>query len=106
MTHRFQTSMIVRFLAILLLMPVSACASVGVVRLTDATVAPIASVEDVEVLEQEPACPYVRLTELHMDDPLLSFARMQEHLVTRAARLGADAVVCAKPVRQIEHQVA
>ena len=58
------------------------------------------------MLEQEPARPHVRLAELRMDDPSLSFARMQERLLSKAASLGADAVVFAKPVSQIEHQVA
>jgi hypothetical protein len=97
--------MIVGFLAMLLLMQMSACASVDVVRLTNATFSPNASVEDVEVLEQEPTRPHVRLAKLHIDDASLSFARMQERLLTKAASLGADAVVFAKPVRQIEHQV-
>lgn len=98
--------MVVGCLAMLLLTQVSACASVDVVRLTNARFSPKASVEEVEVLEQEPARPYVRLAELHMEDPSLSFAHMQERLLTKAASLGADAVVFAKPVHLIEHQIA
>ena len=105
-TYQVRASMIIGFLAMLLLLQMSACASVDVVRLTNATFSPKPSVEDVEVLEQEPARSHVRLAELHMDDPSLSFARMQERLLTKAASLGADAVVFAKPVSQIEHQVA
>lgn len=97
---------IIRYLAILLLMQVSACAGVDVVRLTNETFPPKASVEDVDVLEQEPSRPHIRLAELHMDDPSLSFARMQERLLTKAASLGADAVVFAKAERHIEHQIA
>lgn len=98
--------MVVGFLAIVLLTQGSACVSVDVVRLTNARFAPKASGEDVEVLDQEPARPFVRLAELHMEDLSLSFARMQERLLTKAASLGADAVVFAKPVYHIEHQLA
>ena len=98
--------MAVGFLTMLLLTQVFACASVDVVRLTNAKFSPKASVEDVEVLDQEPARPHIRLAELHMEDPSLSFARMQERLLTKAASLGADAVVFAKPVHHIEHQIA
>lgn len=106
MANRVRASMTIRFLALLLLTQVSACASVDMVRLTNATFSQKASGVDVEVLEQEPTRPHVRLAELHMDDPSLSFVRMQERLRTKAASLGADAVVFAKPERHIEHQIA
>lgn len=98
--------MVVGFLAMLLPTQVSACASVDVVRLTNATFSPKASVEAVEVVDQEPARPHVRLAERHMEDSSLGFAHMQERLLTKAASLGADAVVFAKPVHYIEHQTA
>jgi len=62
-----------------------------------------ACVKNVEVLEQESARLHVRLAVLHMDDLSLRFARMRERLLTKAANLGEDAVVFAKPESQIEH---
>ncbi len=106
MTDRRSTSTIVRGLTLLLLTLLPSCSGVDVMRLTSATFPPKASVEEVEVLEQAPVRPFLRLAELHMDDPSMSFARMQEHLLAKAASLGADAVVFSKPVQRIEHQIA
>lgn len=68
--------MVAWYLAMLLLIQLSACAGVDVVRLINATFAPKAFVENVEVLEQEPARAHVRLAVIHVYDPSLSFARM------------------------------
>ena len=105
MAYRVRVPTVVRYLAMLLLIQVCACAGVDVVRLTNATFASKAFVKNVEVLEQESVRPHARLAVLHMDDPSLSFARMRDRLLTKAANLGEDAVVSAKPESQIEHQV-
>lgn len=76
MANRVRASMTIRFLAMLLLTQVSACAGVDMVRLTNATFSPKASGVDVEVLVQEPVLPHVPLAELHMGDPSLGCTRM------------------------------
>jgi hypothetical protein len=69
--------MVARYPAMLLLIQVSACAGVDIVRLTNATCSAKPSVEDIVVLNQAPDPPHARLVELHMEDLSVSFARMR-----------------------------
>ncbi len=93
-------------LAGLMMWQLAACAGVDVVRLTSATFPSKSSSEEVEVLEQEPTRPHVRIAQLHIDDSSSSFKRMQSRVLAKAASLGADAVVFAKPERIVTHQIA
>jgi hypothetical protein len=90
----------------LLGLAMTACASVDLVRTTSEHFRPKASIEEVEVLDQVPKCPHIALAEMSMDDASVSFETMQKKMLGKAAELGADAVVFAKPETQIEHQVA
>ncbi len=84
----------------------AACASVDTIRLTSETFPPKASVDEVEVLEHDPARPYIAIAELRVGDSWLSFGSLQRKILKRAAALGADAVVFSQPEVQVEHEVA
>ncbi|MEW6544311.1 MAG: hypothetical protein AB1411_11945 [Nitrospirota bacterium] len=93
-------------LAVLFGAGLTGCAGVDTMRLTNATFPPKASVEEVEVLDQVPKCPHAQLAELSMDDDSSGFGTMQNKILRKAAELGADAVIFARPEKQVEHQVA
>lgn len=82
------------------------CSSVDVVRLTNETFPPKASTEEVEVLEHDPACPSIRLALLQMEGSDASFQEMQEKMLKKAAKLGADAIVFHRPQEHVEHSLA
>jgi len=82
------------------------CTSVDMVRMTSEQFPPKRSVDEVEVLQQIPACPHVALAELSSEDTSSGYETMQQKMLQKAAELGADAVVFAKPEQQIQHQVA
>jgi hypothetical protein len=88
-----------------LMLALAGCTSVDMVRLTSQQFPPKRSVEDVEVLQQVPACPHVALAELRVEDTSSGYGAMQQNMLEKAAGLGADAVVFAKPEEQIQHQV-
>jgi hypothetical protein len=75
----------------------SACASVDTILLTSNTFPPKESVDEVAVLDQEPARPHLHIAELRIGDDWLSFSSLQQKVLSRAAALGADAVVFDKP---------
>lgn len=98
---------IARTALVLALLPVLAgCAGVDIVKLTSQQFPSKRSVEEVEVLQQVPACPHVALAELRAEDSSSGYGTMQQNMLEKAAGLGADAVVFAKPEEQIQHQVA
>ncbi|MDF0665562.1 MAG: hypothetical protein P0119_05730 [Nitrospira sp.] len=78
----------------------SACASVDTILLTNDTFPPKGSVEEVAVLRQTPTRPHRDLAELRISDDQLSFGSLQHKILSRAADLGADAVVFAQPQTQ------
>ncbi len=78
----------------------SACASVDTILLTNDTFPPKGSAEEVAVLRQTPMRPHRDLAELRIDDSRLSFGSLQQKILSRAAALGADAVVFAQPQTQ------
>lgn len=78
----------------------SACASVDTILLTNDTFPPKGSAEEVAVLKQTPMRPHRDLAELRISDSLLSFGSLQHKILSRAADLGADAVVFAQPQTQ------
>jgi hypothetical protein len=84
----------------------SACASVDTILLTSETFPPKKSADDVAVLEQKPARPYLELAELRIGDSWLSFGSLQRKILHQAATLGADAVVFTHPETQTTRQVA
>jgi len=84
----------------------SACASVDTIRLTSETYPAKDSADDVTVLEKKPTGPYVEIAELRIGDSWLSFGNLQQRILTRAAALGADAVVFTPAQTQTIRQVA
>ncbi|HSB44740.1 MAG TPA: hypothetical protein VLD60_07000 [Nitrospira sp.] len=84
----------------------AACASVDTILLTSEKFPPKKSADEVAVLEQKPTRPHVDLAELRIGDSGLSFGSLQHKILDKAASLGADAVVFAKPQTQTTHEVA
>jgi hypothetical protein len=84
----------------------SACTRVDTILLTSETFPPKRSADEVAVLEQKPTRPHVDLAELRIGDSELSFGRLQHKILDKAASLGADAVVFARPQTQTTHEVA
>jgi hypothetical protein len=78
----------------------AACTSVDAVRLTNETFPPKASPQEVEILDQIPKCPHIALAELSIDDSSLNFGEIQDKIIKKAVKLGADAVVFAKPEKR------
>lgn len=85
---------------------ISACTRVDTILLTSDTFPPKSSADEVAVLEQNPTRPHRDIAELRIGDSSLSFGSLQRKILSRAATLGADAVVFAKPQTQTTHQVA
>lgn len=82
------------------------CTSVDVMRMTSQQFPPKRSAEEVEVLETVPMCPHVNLAQLSVDESSSGFSEMQQKMLEKGAELGADAVIFAKPEKEIQHQVA
>ena len=85
---------------------ISACAQVDTILLTSETFPPKRSTDEVAVLAQKPTRPYLEIAELRIGDSALSFGSLQRKILSRAATLGADAVVFGKPQTQTTHEVA
>jgi hypothetical protein len=83
----------------------SACTSVDTILLTSDTFPPKGSGDEVAVLEEKPTRPHRELAELRIGDSWLSFGSLQRKILNRAAALGADAVIFAKPQTQTQHEV-
>ena len=75
----------------------SGCTSVDTVMLSSDTFPPKGSADEVAVLEHKPDRPHQEIAELRIGDSWLSFGSLQRKILNRAATLGADAVVFAKP---------
>lgn len=84
----------------------AACTSVDMIRMTNETFPPKASPSEVEVLDQVPKCPHIQLAELIVDESTDSYDSMQSMILKKAAELGADAVLFARPEKEIRHEVA
>lgn len=84
----------------------SGCTSVDTILLTSETFSPKGSSDEVAVLEEKPTRPHRELAELRIGDRWLSFGSLQRKILNRAAALGADAVIFAKPQTQTQHEVA
>lgn len=82
----------------------SACTSVDTILLTNDTFPPKESAEEVAVLRQTPTRPHRDLAELRISDSRLSFGSLQHKILSRAAALGADAVVFEEPQTQTIHR--
>lgn len=84
----------------------AACAGVDVVPLTEQSFPSKASSRNVEVLNFVPSCPHILLADLSIQGDAKEFQRLQTRILEKAAALGADAVIFAKPQQRTQHQVA
>lgn len=110
MSHFLKPSCVKRFLSILsvleLCLLLSACTSVDTILLASETFSPKGFADEVAVLEEKPTRPHRELAELRIGDSWLSFGSLQHKILNRAATLGADAVIFAKPQTQTLQEVA
>lgn len=92
--------------AVILCLVCSACAApVDIVRFTNEAFPPKESPDQIVVLHEKPARPYIELAELSVHSDMLSFERLQREILAHAAKLGADGVVFAEPERYVKHEV-
>ena len=82
------------------------CTSVDTFLLTNKTYPPKQSIQDVEIVDQEPPCAHIAIAQLSVDDSAsTSYRTEQSQILKKAADLGADAVVFSKPEKHIKHTV-
>lgn len=103
--RRGERFFLVRSILVLCLL-FTGCTSVDTIMLTSDTFPPKRSADEVAVLEHKPARPHQEIAELRIGDSWLSFGSLQRKILNRAATLGADAVVFAKPQTVTQHEVA
>ncbi|HMU54986.1 MAG TPA: hypothetical protein PKA61_08260 [Nitrospira sp.] len=84
---------------------VAGCSHVQVLRLTSETF-PSRPVEDVAIFSEHPDVPYQKLAELSETSSSNDLETLQQHLLKKAAQLGADAVVFGTPIVRTEQRVA
>ena len=82
---------------LLLLCAAAGCANVQVMRLTSETF-PARDVQDVAILSQFPSAQYEKIAELSETSSSDNVAKLQRHVLEKAAELGADAVVFSTPI--------
>ena len=92
-------------IALLVLSIAAGCANVEVLRLTSETF-PSREVEDVAILSQFPSTQHQKIAELTETSSSENVAKLQRHLLEKAAELGADAVVFSTPITHVERRVA
>src|SRR5262245_33189556 len=92
-------------ISLLLSLVAAGCANVQVLRLTAQTFPPH-EVEDVAILSQYPSQQYEKIAELSETSSSDNVAKLQRHLLDKAADLGADAVVFSTPTTHVERRVA
>ncbi|BCA56453.1 hypothetical protein W02_35930 [Nitrospira sp. KM1] len=92
-------------IALLFAFSVAGCSHVQVLRLTSETFPP-REVEDVAILSERPNVPYQKIAELSETSSSDDLDKLQEHLLDKAAQLGADAVVFGTPITRTEQRVA
>lgn len=81
------------------------CSQVQVFRLTSETFPP-RDVQDVAILSRLPSVQHEKIAELSETSSSDSVSKLQQHLLEKAAELGADAVVFSTPVTRTEQRVA
>lgn len=96
--HIFLTSLLLGWTCI-------GCSNVQVIRLTSETF-PSRPVSDVAVLSHEPSTAHSQIAELSETSSSEEVEKLQQHLLKKAAELGADAVVFSTPVTHTEQRIA
>jgi hypothetical protein len=89
----------------LLLWAAQGCADVQVLRLTSQTF-PAREMQDVAILSQFPTGQYEKIAELSETSSSDNIAKLQRHILDKAAELGADAVVFSTPITHVEKRMA
>jgi len=79
------------------------CSSVNVLRLTSETFSP-RSLEEVAILSEAPPTEHIRIAELS-ETASSRVDTLQQHILKKAAQLGADAVVFSVPHTHSEQRV-
>lgn len=92
------------FTALLLSWTSIGCSSVNVVRLTSETF-PSRAVDEVEILSQEPTTEHLRIADLS-ETSTSDVDKLQRHILTKAAELGAQAVIFSAPTTRTEDRMA
>ena len=92
-------------IVLLLLSATAGCANVQVLRLTSDTF-PAREVEDVAILSRFPSQQHEKIAELSESSSSDNIEKLQRHVLSKAAELGADAVVFSTPITQIEQRVS
>ena len=83
------------------------CTSVNTLLLTSRTFPAKASWQDVEILDREPSCAHIGIAQLSMEGSGSdSYDDEQVRILKKAAALGSDAVVFAKPEKHVEHGIS
>jgi len=72
---------------------IGGCTSVDTIRLTSQTFPPKHSIQEVEVLAENPKRAHVALAQLSVQDEAISYEKEEAAILKKAAELGADAVV-------------
>ncbi len=91
--------------AILFLLLCTSCAGVDTVRFTSEKFPPKKSVRDVEILNEMPSRPHVRLAQFTVSESKKSLGILQKEIMEKAAEVGADAVIFMAPERSVRTQV-
>jgi hypothetical protein len=97
--------MVTLTLGLLLLWAGAGCANVQVLRLTSETFPP-REVEDVAILSRFPTVQHEKIAELSETSSSDNIDKLQRHILSKAAELGADAVVFSTPITHVERRVA
>ena len=83
------------------------CTSVNTLLLTSQTFPAKVSWQDVKILDREPSCAHIGIAQLSMEGSGLdSYTTEQIDILKKAASLGSDAVVFAKPEKHVEHGIS
>jgi hypothetical protein len=83
------------------------CTSVNTLLLTSQTFPAKASWQSVEILDREPSCAHISIAQLSIGGSESdSYATEQIDILKKAASLGSDAVVFAKPEKHVEHGIS
>ncbi len=83
------------------------CTFVNTLLLTSQTFPAKASWQEVEILDREPSCEHIGIAQLSMEDSGSdSYDTEQVNILKKAASLGSDAVVFAKPEKRVEHGIS
>ena len=85
---------------------IAGCISVDTIRLTNKNFPPKDSVQEVEVIDREPPCAFIRLAQLSVDNSDSSYESEQAAILKKASKLGADAVIFHHGIQRTKTVIA